>query len=252
MKLSDSTRNILSNVRIQNNIVFLPDIQLNRNDYVAVDKALSMMGGTWNRKSKGHVFDTDPTEMVALAVATGEITDLKKTFQFYPTPHDICERMCALAQIDANSTVLEPSCGDGALADVIWQQHPRSLEGVELNPAMYNILSTKPYPVRCGVDFLTVAGQWDRIIMNPPFTNGQDIKHVLHAFDLLAPGGILVAIVGASGMFRTDKRSVQFRDFLATHYATSELLPAGTFKQSGTMVETYLIRIQKNVFSSNT
>lgn len=245
MKLSDVTRDILRNVSIQNNTVFLPNIQLNRNDYVAVDKALNLMGGTWNRKAKGHIFENDPTSLIALALETGEITDTKKAFQFYPTPNDVCKRMCELAQLDANSIVLEPSCGNGALADVIWSYHPKSLEGIELNTALQKVLDQKPYPVRCGIDFLNISGQWNRIIMNPPFTNGQDIKHVLHAFQQLAPGGILIAIVGAGCMFNSDTKSTQFRAFLAEHNAEAELLPAGTFKKSGTMVETYLIRIHK-------
>lgn len=124
---------------------------------------------------------------------------------------------------------------------------PKSLHGIELNPAMNATLASKPYTAQCGVDFLKVyeSQGWNRIIMNPPFTKGQDIKHVLHAFDLLNPGGILVAITGAAGMFHTDKASVAFREFLNEQNAQIEKLPAGTFKQSGTMVETYIIRIQK-------
>lgn len=248
MKLTDSTRNILSNVSIEDNIVYLPPITLSRSEYVAVDKALSLMGGKWNRKTKGHVFEADPMPIIRIALETGEVEDTKKMYQFYPTPHNIAIRMCELACLDDSSIVLEPSCGDGAIADVIWQYyHRQSLHGIELNPAMNATLASKPYTAQCGVDFLTVheSQGWNRIIMNPPFTKGQDIKHVLHAFDLLNPGGILVAIIGASGMFHTDKASVAFREFLNEQNATIEKLPAGTFKQSGTMVETYIIRIQK-------
>ncbi len=248
MQLTDFTRDILFRVSIKDNVVYLPPITLNRSEYAAVDKALSLMGGKWNRKAKGHVFETDPMPIIRMALETGEVEDAKKMYQFYPTPHNIAVRMCELACLDENSVVLEPSCGDGAIADVIWQYNPKSLHGIELNAAMNATLLSKPYTTQCGIDFLTVNNRgWNRIIMNPPFTKGQDIKHVLHAFDLLEPGGILVAIIGAAGMFHTDKTSVAFRDFLSNNNATIEQLPAGTFKQSGTMVETYLIRVQKGV-----
>jgi 16S rRNA G1207 methylase RsmC len=44
-------------------------------------------------------------------------------------------------------------------------------------------LKGKPYDVVYG-DFLEYGGQggnFDRIIMNPPFSKQQDIKHIMHA-----------------------------------------------------------------------
>ncbi len=35
---------------------------------------------------------------------------------------------------------------------------------------------------------------YSRVIMNPPFSHGQDIRHILRAFSLLRPGGVLVAV----------------------------------------------------------
>ena len=50
-------------------------------------------------------------------------------------------------------------------------------------------------------------GSWsgyDRIIMNPPFSNRQDAEHVRHAYELLRPNGRIVAIMG-EGVFFGDK-----------------------------------------------
>lgn len=60
---------------------------------------------------------------------TGETTDLKKQYQFFPTPRKIAEMMCDMAELDNNSVVLEPSCGKGDLADVIWEHNPKKLVG---------------------------------------------------------------------------------------------------------------------------
>ena len=47
-------------------------------------------------------------------------------------------------------------------------------------------------------------GTFDRIVMNPPFANADDIKHIMHALKMLKPGGRLVAIC-ANGPMQNDK-----------------------------------------------
>ena len=51
-----------------------------------------------------------------------------------------------------------------------------------------------------GVRHQGVDSGYDRIIMNPPFSNRQDAEHVRHAYDLLKPNGRIVAIMG-EGVF---------------------------------------------------
>lgn len=109
-------------------------------------------------------------------------------------------------------------------------------------------LSEKPYGVSYR-DFLDVTkkeiGTINRVVMNPPFTRHQDIDHVRHAYDLLDAGGILVAIMCESTFFRTDKKSVEFRDFLDSVYAQAIKLEPGAFRESGTDVVTRIVKIRK-------
>jgi 16S rRNA G1207 methylase RsmC len=87
-----------------------------------------------------------------------------------------------------------------------------------------------------GGDFLFVPlGSFDKIVMNPPFENGADIKHILRARELLIPGGRLVAICanGPRQQAKLKPLATEWRD-----------LPADTFKQAGTGVNTALIVIQ--------
>lgn len=247
MKISNKVLDILGNSRVEDNILYLPDIQLDRADYTAVNKVIEMLGGKWSRKEKGHVFDHCPADDIEAVLLAGEVVDAKKVFQFFPTPRSVAERLCDLAEITSESFVLEPSCGKGDLADVIWERKPGLLFGIELNTAMDEMLKTKPYDTAVGVDFLKedIKGYWDRIIMNPPFSNHQDIDHVLKAFNMLVPGGVLVSVMSTSPMFRTDKKSVDFRRFLEENYAVVEELPEGAFKESGTMVRTCIVKIKK-------
>lgn len=251
-KIPDNILSILGECRVEGNTVFLPDEQLDRPVYQAVNKVLENIGGKWNRKAKGHVFaNGDPAELLDAVLLTGETVDLKKQFQFFPTPRPVAERMCELAELDDTCIVLEPSCGKGDLADVIYAAGVKELVGIELNPDMKKHLDGKPYTTLTGLDFLEFANDpniqspWTRIVMNPPFSRQQDIDHILTAYNILAPGGILVSIVSESPFFRQNKKSADFRAVLDKCEAEIIPLDEGTFRESGTMVRTRIIKLRK-------
>ena len=84
-------------------------------------------------------------------------------------------------------------------------------------------------------------GTWsgyDRIVMNPPFSDGRDIQHVQHAYNLLKPGGRMVAIMGEGAFFHSNKRAEAFREWLDTLGATNEKLPDGSFLDPSLPVNT--------------
>ena len=60
--------------------------------------------------------------------------------------------------------------------------------------------------------------------MNPPFSNRRDIEHVRHAYELLKPGGRIVAIMGEGSFFGSDKKATEFREWLDSLNGTSEKL----------------------------
>lgn len=251
-KIPDNILSILGECRVEGNTLFLPEGQLERPVYQAVNKILENIGGKWNRKAQGHIFaDGDPADLLDTVLLTGETVDLKKQFQFFPTPRPVAEQMCELAELDDTCIVLEPSCGKGDLADVIYAAGVKELVGVELNPDMKKHLDGKPYTTLTGLDFLGFANDpnirspWSRIVMNPPFSRQQDIDHILTAYDILAPGGILVSIVSESPFFRQNKKSVDFREFLDKREAEIIPLDEGAFKESGTMVRTRIIKLRK-------
>lgn len=81
-------------------------------------------------------------------------------------------------------------------------------------------------------------GHFDRVLMNPPFANGQDIAHIRHALQMLKPGGRLVAIC-ANG----PRQNEQLRPLVEQYGGTWEVLPAGTFKESGTGVNAAMLSL---------
>jgi tRNA G10 N-methylase Trm11 len=155
----------------------------------------------------------------------------KKIPGFFPTPIELAETVIDLAEIKPGNTILEPSAGLGHLAELIRAQYPENdLKLVEYNISLSEALKQKGFEVD-NSDFLDYSGgPYDRIIMNPPFENLEDIAHVEHAFKLLAPGGRLVSIM-ANNKGGERQKVKDFTDFV-NNYGYSETNPEGSFKSA--------------------
>lgn len=253
IKITEKILTILAKCRVEGNTLFLPGGQLDRETYLAVNKCLTNIGGKWNRKTRGHVFDHDSSDDLDTMLLTGETADMKKVYQFFPTPKKVAEQICDMAELDADCVVLEPSCGRGDLADVIYVAGATNLLGLELNTDMWRYLADKPYQTVVGVDFLQFTeeaenqGTFTRIVMNPPFSKHQDVDHILAAYKLLIPGGILVSVSSPSPFWRTDRKSVEFQNWIQAVNAQVVDVPEGTFKESGTMLRTKIVKVRKPV-----
>jgi predicted RNA methylase len=257
MKIKPGILAILNESKLEDNILFLPKRELDRNTYLEVNKVLELLGGKWNRKAKGHIFSEDVEEMLNDVINYGEVTDHKKEYQFFPTPPEIVKQMIELAEIKKYDIVLEPSAGEGAIAYEI-RKITDLVCVVELNPKMYEKIANDFWG-HWNEDFLKFfsTGGYDKVVMNPPFSKQHDIDHIMRAFELLNKrclgldgdiiyeGGILVSVVSESAFFRSNKKSQDFRDWLQMNNAEIIDLEPGAFKSSGTMVKTRIIKIVK-------
>jgi len=166
---------------------------------------------------------------------------LRKEPGFFVTPDDVVQRMVDRADIQKGDAILEPSAGLGNIADKLPKDQ---IEVIEYNSARQNLLKRKGYDI-AGTDFLEHKGQYDKIVMNPPFEKGQDITHVRHAYNQLKPGGKIVAIMGEGAFFRGDKKATSFRSWFDDLGGVSEKLPQGSFKKSGTGVAARIVELEK-------
>lgn len=155
---------------------------------------------------------------------------------FFPTPANVADRMVEAAGIEEGMSVLEPSAGMGHIAERI-REAGVDPDVIELASDRRSLLEAKGFNL-VGADFMETTGSYDRIIMNPPFSDRRDIAHVQHAYVLLAPGGRLVAIMGEGSFFGSDKKAVAFREWLEQHNGTDEKLDEGSFKDSSLPVTT--------------
>ena len=142
---------------------------------------------------------------------------------FFPTPPDLAAEVVREAQIESSHRVLEPSAGIGSLAEAC--PNPGNVDCVETWASLQGILDKKQFAVIAG-DFLEQDPSpiYDRVVMNPPFEKGAAAKHVQHAYEFLADGGRLVAIVPNGPQFQ------KMEDWVDDVGGWSRQLPADSFK----------------------
>jgi phospholipid N-methyltransferase len=166
---------------------------------------------------------------------------------FFPTPSNVAAEIVEKANIEPGNKVLEPSAGSGNLAEAIKNNCPAAeVDTIEYNYALCELLEVKGFKVIAN-DFMTYSNgkRFDRIVMNPPFENGQDMEHVKHAYELLGENGRLVSIMSTGAFFRNDRKAVEFREWFDNVNGYQEELPAGSFKDSLTGVSSCYVIIEK-------
>lgn len=171
---------------------------------------------------------------------------------FFPTPQTLAMRVVSELNAQPGDHVLEPSAGKGDLVDALLSMEIPDLriDVVEYSETLRKILQAKGYePVAWNFMEYAPGMIYDRVLMNPPFENGQDMQHVMHAFELLKPGGRLVAIMSRGPFVNSSTAAQRFRHWLDEIGGVVEELPEGSFtgkesfRQTGT--NTSLVVVDK-------
>jgi len=160
-------------------------------------RVLEAIGGTHNGRGT-FTFDYWPGQVLDEIITSGCIPD-HKSHQFYPTPEKLAQIAVELADIGTGHTCLEPSAGTGGLAKFMPMELTRC---VEVSSLHHNILTAQGFDA-IQADFLTWASlpghpMFDRVVMNPPFSEGRWTAHVEAAASMVKTGGRLVAILPPS------------------------------------------------------
>lgn len=144
---------------------------------------------------------------------------------FFPTPSALIGRMLARVDWKNVKTILEPSAGKGNIIECVkaYAKSGRTVKGhyysrdlnldidcIELDPNLRYILTGKGFRV-VHDDFLTYTTRkrYDLIIMNPPFSNGDE--HLIKALEMQeANGGQIVCLLNAETLRNayTNRRKV--------------------------------------------
>lgn len=238
-RITPEVADVLRRSTITGNVLVLPE-QLDRPTYEAVNKVLVNSGGRWKR-GKGHVFESDPRPRLGLALESGVAVDEKKKFQAFYTPQGLAARVVSLANVNG-CVVLEPSAGEGALALECQRAGAEAIVCVEINGVATRKLAERGL-LYAHADFLVLKpsdlGEFDRVVMNPPFSKNQDVRHVAHALKFLKSGGVLVAIMSPN----TQRKA--FDELLSAGRSEVFEVPEGAFAESGTSIRTIILKITK-------
>jgi predicted RNA methylase len=248
-KLSPKALEVLDSIEVIDKQARITAGQLDRALYLEINAALEALGGRWNKKSKVHLFENNPLDALDQVVVDGEFSNEVRDFEFFETPLETSAKLLLSIELEPGDLVLEPSCGDGALIEAILTKEPKvEVLAYEARTSAAKKtrerFSSKNVTVNDG-DFLNEKPdpRFGFVVMNPPFGRQADIDHVLHAYKFLKANGKLVSVMSASVKFRTNRKTVEFREFVESHGGSIEPLPAGSFKGSGTNVNTCLVVI---------
>lgn len=239
--------NLVALLQPAGNALKLPaEFRFTAKQYADIKNVCFKAGGRYEKNS--FVFE-EPAHVVYDRIINGEKFNLKKEFQFFATPPELAAQVVELADIQPQDKVCEPSAGRGALIEAMRQ-------ACKLNQVWVSELDArnKPYLEKYGVyfnddDFLQTDSQYNNffevVIANPPFTKDQDIQHIMKMYDVCSPGGRVVSFASIGWQRGSKKKQIYFRDWINKVHAEVIPIPAGAFKESGTSVETCIIKIIK-------
>lgn len=187
--------------------------------YDEVKAVVAHLGGAWEASTGRHVFPAGlDVQSMVLALCDRGILPASNPLDYFPTPAAVLDELLGSssiaglidglrfsAQFNARPVrFLEPNAGSGALFSRLHALFPEfaAAVAVEINPLMVDSLGGRfPSSTVIEGDFLTVdlaaLAPFDLVLMNPPFAGRTYQKHVRRAFELLAPFGVLLAIVPA-------------------------------------------------------
>ncbi len=178
--------------------------------------------------------------------------ELAKSLQFYPTPLDAARRLVD-TYISPGARVLEPSAGAGHLILALVEKQPDvAVTAIEVDAARCAAIPSLSGRVNAvAANFLRVPPDpsYDLVLMNPPFYGTHWMEHVRHAYEFLAPGGILRTILPATAEVGTSQAHEDFRAWAKVRSKYEQLrftdLPPESFAASGTRVQTVILQIQR-------
>lgn len=243
----------------ENDVYKLPPHRFSRERYTQLAEVINNAGGKWNRKEKGFTFKASP-EAFRRALGSGQTVNVQQVTQFFPTPQDVADKMACCLRLKDRMSILEPSAGHGALIDAVYrrasafnirfdrvlmvEKDEDNAKHLESSALLRSLEAKANAANSINIDFLSMQLPakgffFDAVIMNPPFTRGSDIEHILRAWEWLKVGGELVALC-ANG----PKQREKLKPWVESLGGTWSVLPSGTFKDSGdkgTSIETVLL-----------
>lgn len=176
--------------------------------------------------------------------------------EFYPTPKWLVKKMLEGINIEEVKYVLEPSAGKGDIIEEIKSEYESKfkynynavknleIDAIEIDENLRLLLKGKEYKVIFN-DFLkfNTYKKYDLIIMNPPFSNGE--QHLLKAIEMQKDGGAIICLLNAETIrnpYSNTRKDLQ-RKLTELNASIEFLENAFVYSENETNVEIALIKI---------
>lgn len=251
--IPEDLREVLSRATVTEEGLDLPR-QLDPKDYAKIKKILNILGVTWHKGRKTHLWDTPEAKKAFedwIASGATTVEDTKATLQQFDTPFSLAVEAIELLYPLHKNTVLEPSAGVGSLVKaLLGYDKTLKITAVEVDSKRHEEL-VKVLPDAVCDDFMMWSKRFngiksfDHVLMNPPFAEHRFAEHCLAAIDLLKPNGSMVAIVPVSIEFSQHKTAKRLREVLGKGRTEFHSVPSKAFQSAGTTVSTVMFRYVK-------
>lgn len=236
-------------------------------EYDRLRWVMESYGGRWNERCKGfkfNEFDDEKLKSIKADLSAGfvNLSEEKRTRErdaFFPTPVKVVDKMILTANLKPDSIMLESSAGTGRILDEA-KKVINSVDNfvvIEMNGERQRILRDKGYKVDFNGTFedslkdsetLKKIKNCDKVVINPPFKNDSDVKHLLISYMFCADNADVVSILQENSLYYDRQIHRVFKEFLSligkdAYEVVS--LPAGSFKDELTTVDTVIFHIKK-------
>ena len=236
-------------------------------EYDRLRWVMESYGGRWNERCKGfkfNEFDDEKLKSIKADLSVGfvNLSEEKRNREkdaFFPTPVKVVDKMIETANLKPDSIMLESSAGTGRILDEA-KKVINSIDNfvvIEMNGERQRILRDKGYKVDFNGTFedslkdsetLKKIKNCDKVVINPPFKNDSDVKHLLISYMFCADNADVVSILQENSLYYDRQIHRVFKEFLSligkdAYEVVS--LPAGSFKDELTTVDTVIFHIKK-------
>lgn len=246
--------------------VHIAGVPESRDVFAEADKWLRRVPGFahYDTRQRAYVYTRDPRpalqEVTGIAPVRPASGEQDRALSYFRTPDMTARMMATELGVMPGGRVLEPSAGDGALVLAVLIFHPQvSVDAVEVDQARAQLLRNRfgrsapqdvtVHEMRFQDYAATPPAPYDAVVMNPPFTESGDRQawatHFLAAWELLAPGGRMVAVLPMSYRSADTKPARRVRDLVEGNSGVVVDLPESTFAGVGTNVHTVLVSVTR-------
>jgi len=156
--------------------------------------------------------------------------------------------LVAAASLEKDHLILIPCANTGTiLKQALTTDTDMHIDYCEILPANRKILADIQGGQYVGGDFIQMesANLYDRIIAAPPRSKAQEATHLLKMWNLVKPGGRIVALVSHATLSGTKKANTRLVDWLREVNAIEKPIEAAGFDKDGKPVKALMVIIDK-------